>query len=59
METMVNAQAQIEFVIGCTVLIAVYGFAVFLLYKEWRDNYKFDVSKLSFKPEDKEEYDKS
>ena len=43
-----NAQAQIEFVLACTVLISVYGFAAYLIYREWKDNYKFNIS--NFKP---------
>ena len=45
---------QIEFIVGCSVLVLVYGFMAFLIYKEWKDNYKFDVSKLTFKPEEEE-----
>lgn len=45
---------QSELILGCIVLAFLYGLAIYFLYEIWRDNYKFDVTKITFKPEDKE-----
>ena len=43
-----NAQAQIEFVLACTLAIGMYCWAFYFIYEIWRDEYMFDISK--FKP---------
>ena len=45
---------QLELIIGCIILAFLYGLAIYFLYEIWRDNYKFDVSKISFKSEEEE-----
>ena len=40
---MIEAKAQIEFVLACTLAIGMYCWAFYFIYEIWRDEYMFDI----------------
>jgi phosphatidylglycerophosphatase A len=43
-----------EYILACIIIVCLYGFAIYWIYDMWKENYKFDVTKISFKPKDEE-----
>lgn len=45
---------MVERILASIIVVCLYGFAIYWIYDMWKENWKFDVTKITFKPEEEE-----